>query len=106
MAEARLHRRRLGGAMRQAGVIAAGGLYALDHHIERLADDHDRAPWEEEPTALREIAGPAIRQCCGGGHSRRRSASFQTWELGFARGPLPPALCLLSRSRARVLAVV
>ena len=43
IAEARLHRRRLGGAMRQAGVIAAGGLYALDHHIERLADDHDRA---------------------------------------------------------------
>ena len=43
VAEARLHRRRLGGAMRQAGVIAAGGLYALDHHIDRLADDHARA---------------------------------------------------------------
>ncbi|MYG58565.1 MAG: low specificity L-threonine aldolase [Acidimicrobiia bacterium] len=41
--EARLHRRRLGGAMRQAGVIAAGGLYALEHHIDRLADDHARA---------------------------------------------------------------
>ena len=41
--EARLHRRRLGGAMRQAGIIAAGGLYALDHHIDRLADDHARA---------------------------------------------------------------
>ena len=41
--EARLHRRRLGGAMRQAGVIAAGGLYAFDHHIDRLADDHSRA---------------------------------------------------------------
>ena len=33
----------LGGAMRQAGIIAAGGLYALDHHVERLADDHARA---------------------------------------------------------------
>ena len=43
MAEARLHRRRLGGAMRQAGVIAAGGLHALNHHIDRLADDHARA---------------------------------------------------------------
>ena len=43
IAEARLHRRRLGGAMRQAGVIAAGGLYALDNHVERLADDHARA---------------------------------------------------------------
>lgn len=43
IAEARLHRRRLGGAMRQAGVIAAGGLFALDHHIDRLAEDHARA---------------------------------------------------------------
>jgi threonine aldolase len=34
---------RMGGAMRQAGVIAAGGLYALDHHVERLVDDHARA---------------------------------------------------------------
>ena len=33
----------LGGAMRQAGVIAAAALYALDHHVERLADDHARA---------------------------------------------------------------
>ena len=36
-------RRRLGGAMRQAGVLAGAALYALDHHIERLADDHRRA---------------------------------------------------------------
>ena len=32
-----------GGAMRQAGVIAAAALHALDHHVERLADDHTRA---------------------------------------------------------------
>ena len=32
-----------GGAMRQAGVVAAAGVYALDHHIERLADDHAHA---------------------------------------------------------------
>ena len=32
-----------GGAMRQAGVVAAAALYALDHHVERLADDHARA---------------------------------------------------------------
>jgi threonine aldolase len=32
-----------GGAMRQAGIVAAAGLYALDHHIELLADDHARA---------------------------------------------------------------
>ncbi|MBI2169154.1 MAG: low specificity L-threonine aldolase [Actinobacteria bacterium] len=41
--EARQERRRLGGAMRQAGVLAAAGLYALEHHIERLAEDHARA---------------------------------------------------------------
>jgi threonine aldolase len=29
-----------GGAMRQAGIVAAAGVYALDHHVERLADDH------------------------------------------------------------------
>ena len=32
-----------GGAMRQAGIVAAAGLYALDHHVERLADDHANA---------------------------------------------------------------
>jgi threonine aldolase len=32
-----------GGAMRQAGIVAAAGVYALDHHVERLAEDHARA---------------------------------------------------------------
>ena len=36
-------RKRLGGGMRQAGVIAAAGLYALEHNVERLADDHANA---------------------------------------------------------------
>ena len=36
-------RRRLGGSMRQSGTLAAAGLYALDHHLDRLADDHRRA---------------------------------------------------------------
>jgi threonine aldolase len=42
---ARVHRFRkmFGGAMRQAGVLAAAALYALDHHLERLAEDHARA---------------------------------------------------------------
>jgi threonine aldolase len=43
MAEARRVRRRFGGAMRQAGLLAAAGIYAIDHHRERLADDHRRA---------------------------------------------------------------
>ena len=37
------HRRMLGGAMRQVGIFAAAGLYALDHHFERLAEDHANA---------------------------------------------------------------
>jgi len=40
---ARVERKRLGGAMRQAGVLAAAGLVALDTMVERLADDHRRA---------------------------------------------------------------
>ena len=36
-------RKRLGGGMRQVGILAAAGLYALDHNLERLADDHARA---------------------------------------------------------------
>ena len=40
---ARRWRKVLGGGMRQAGVLAAAGLHALTHHIERLADDHRRA---------------------------------------------------------------
>jgi threonine aldolase len=43
VAPARAIRRRLGGAMRQAGVLAAAGSYALAHNIERLAEDHARA---------------------------------------------------------------
>jgi threonine aldolase len=38
-------RKMLGGGMRQAGVIAAGGLYALEHNIPRLAEDHDNAAY-------------------------------------------------------------
>ncbi|MDY6995000.1 MAG: GntG family PLP-dependent aldolase [Actinomycetota bacterium] len=42
-AEARRIKQRLGGAMRQSGLLAAAGLYALDNHVERMADDHARA---------------------------------------------------------------
>jgi threonine aldolase len=41
--QARIIRRRLGGGMRQAGILAAAGSYALDHHVERLAEDHAHA---------------------------------------------------------------
>jgi threonine aldolase len=43
MIEARVRRKRMGGGMRQVGILAAAGLHALDHHVERLADDHGNA---------------------------------------------------------------
>jgi threonine aldolase len=41
--EAWRYKQRFGGAMRQAGIIAAAGVYALQHNVERLAEDHGRA---------------------------------------------------------------
>jgi threonine aldolase len=43
IARARHNRKRLGGGMRQVGILAAGALYALRHHRERLVEDHARA---------------------------------------------------------------
>jgi threonine aldolase len=54
IARARRIRKMLGGGMRQAGFIAAAGLYALEHHLQRLADDHRNA--RELAQGLRRIA--------------------------------------------------
>jgi threonine aldolase len=43
MYRARVEKHRFGGAMRQAGIVAAAGVYALEHNVDRLADDHARA---------------------------------------------------------------
>ena len=53
IAEARIQRHRLGGAMRQAGVIAAAALVALETMVERLAEDHSRARRLAEAVAAR-----------------------------------------------------
>ena len=45
IAKARRLRKMVGGGMRQAGSLAAAGLYALDHQVQRLADDHANAQW-------------------------------------------------------------
>ena len=45
IAEAKRWRKMLGGGMRQAGMLAAAGLYALEHHMARLADDHANAAY-------------------------------------------------------------
>ena len=51
-------KQRFGGAMRQAGIIAAAGIYALDHHVNRLAEDHDRA--RQLARGLAELPGIAV----------------------------------------------
>ena len=56
--EAWRYKQMLGGAMRQAGIVAAGALYALDHNVERLAEDHANARLLAE--ALAQIDGVAI----------------------------------------------
>lgn len=55
--QARRWRKVAGGGMRQAGILAAAGLFALDHHVARLADDHARA--KRLADGLRDA--PAIR---------------------------------------------
>ncbi|HEX9099950.1 MAG TPA: low-specificity L-threonine aldolase [Candidatus Dormibacteraeota bacterium] len=55
IAEAKRWRKMLGGGMRQIGVLAAAGLYALDHMVERLAEDHANARTLAE--GLAEIKG-------------------------------------------------
>jgi threonine aldolase len=100
IAQARRLRKLFGGGMRQAGYLAAAGLYALEHHVERLADDHARAkvtgvelarlPWVAEvlpvetnivlgvldaavPPArlLRHLAGHGVRATSMGGQTVR-----------------------------------
>ncbi len=59
IAAARRYKQLFGGAMRQAGVAAAGCLYALDHHVERLAEDHEHARLLAQGLAA--IDGIAVR---------------------------------------------
>jgi threonine aldolase len=56
--EAWRYKQMMGGAMRQAGIVAAGALYALDHHVERLAIDHSNARLLAE--GLAELEGVSI----------------------------------------------
>ena len=56
--EAWVFKQRLGGAMRQAGIIAAAGIYALTHNVRRLAEDHERA--RRLAAGLAELPGIAV----------------------------------------------
>jgi threonine aldolase len=57
---ARRWRKMTGGAMRQSGILAAAGLYALEHNVARLKEDHDNAAWLAEQ--LRAIGVEVSRQ--------------------------------------------
>ncbi len=59
MKQARRHRKLFGGGMRQAGVLAAAALYALENHVARLAEDHARAA--RLGAAIRDIDGLTLR---------------------------------------------
>jgi threonine aldolase len=93
--EAWRYKQMMGGAMRQAGVLAAGALHSLDHHVERLAEDHANA--RRLATVLADLEGVRIDpervetnivvfdvddayQVCG-----------RLWELGVEVAPLGPA---------------
>jgi threonine aldolase len=86
---ARRHCRMLGGAMRQNGIFAAAALHALDHHRERLADDHRHARALAEALADR----PQVRIDL---------ATVQTNIVVFHLAPdAPDAATLVARSRER-----
>ena len=78
IAEAHRSRKVMGGGMRQAGVLAAAGLYALDHHVTRLEQDHRHA------RMLEQTLGASMRW---------------TPTLSFSRSPKPPQTGLFKRSR-------
>ena len=93
IARAMRHRRMLGGAMRQAGILAAAGLYALDHNIERLAHDHANA---------RRIA-EHLAQCP---HVDLDATAVQTNILVFRLRPdAPDAATVVTEARARGLLI-
>jgi threonine aldolase len=77
-------KQRLGGAMRQAGVAAAACLYALDHHVDRLAEDHANA--RQLAQGLSQIAGVDVQA------PDTNLVFFQTENAGIASGDLVKAL--------------
>lgn len=88
------HRRMLGGAMRQVGIFAAAGLYALDHHLSRLAEDHDNAA----RIARRLVESPRILLSAD---------TVQTNVIVFSVAPdAPDAPTIVARARERGVLVI
>ena len=74
IAQARAHRSRMGGGMRQAGIIAAAGIVALETMVERLADDHVRA----QRLAARACRSLARQRRSGNGADEHRVRAIGT----------------------------
>jgi threonine aldolase len=88
------HRRMLGGAMRQVGILGAAGLYALDHHVERLVDDHENA----KRIASKLRGNPRVRLVAD---------PVETNIVIFSLAPgAPDAAAVLAAARARDVLVV
>ncbi|HQT99864.1 MAG TPA: GntG family PLP-dependent aldolase [Acidimicrobiales bacterium] len=92
---ARVERKRLGGAMRQAGVLAAAGLVALETMIERLAEDHARARHLAEGFAAafpesNYDAATCRTNIVAFDHPRARALVAQLAELGVVGGTVAP----------------
>ena len=96
VAAARRHRKLFGGTMRQAGVIAAGALYGLRHHIERLAEDHANA--QVLATTIRETEGLDLI----GSHIDTNIVIFSTKRIGI----LAADFAARSRDKGILLSVV
>ncbi len=107
--ESRVWRKRLGGGMRQVGVLAAAGLHALDHHVERLADDHEHARLlaeacgvEPSDRAHEHRRGRRTRcPCGGGGGAGARRAGLRGRAPGAADGHAPRRHPRADRDRCR-----
>jgi threonine aldolase len=88
------HRRMLGGAMRQVGIFAAAGLHALDHHVDRLADDHDNA-------------AHIARRLVDSSRILLRAETVQTNIIVFSLTPdAPDAATIVARARERGVLII
>jgi threonine aldolase len=84
----------LGGAMRQAGIFAAAGLHALDHHVNRLADDHDNA-------------AHIARRLVDSSRILLRAETVQTNIIVFSLTPdAPDAATIVARARERGVLII
>ncbi len=95
IAAARVWRKRYGAGMRQVGILAAGGMYALDHHIDLLADDHARARRLAE--ALAEVRPDVVDP---------GAVDTNIVVLDLAAGPDAPGLAAEARQRGVAVSVL